>query len=60
MLFPDEVIVAVETDSRAEISVDEVGGLGEDLKCIGGDGSKEGCAVPSSDADVIWVDRESD
>lgn len=60
MLFPDEVIVPIETDSRAEISVDEVSGLGEDLKRIGGDGSKEGGAVPPSDADVIWVYRESD
>jgi hypothetical protein len=60
LLFPDVIIVAVESDSRAEISVDQVGGLGEDLKCIGGDGSEKGGAVPSSNADVIWIDGESD
>ena len=60
MFFPDEVIVAVESDSRAEVSVDEVGGLGENLKRVWVDWREKRGAVPSSDADVIWVDGESD
>ena len=59
LFFPDEVIVAVESDSRAEVPVDEVRRLGENLKSVWDDRGEKRGAVPSSDADVIWVDGES-
>jgi hypothetical protein len=60
LFFPDEVIVAVESDSRAEVSVDEVRGLGENFESVWDDLGKKRGAVPSSNANVIWVDGESD
>jgi len=60
LFFPDEVVVAVEGDSRAEVPVDEVGRLGEDSKRVGGRWSEKSGAVPSSNADVIRIDRERD
>ena len=60
MFFPDEVVVAVEGDSRAEVPVDEVSRLGKDAKCIRGSWSEKRGAVPSSNADVIRIDRERD
>ena len=60
LLFPDVVVVAIERDQNAEVSVDKIGGLGENSKCVWGDGSKKRGAVPSSNADVIWVDGKSD
>jgi hypothetical protein len=60
LFFPNEVIVAVEGDSRAEVPVDEVSRLGENLKSFWDDRGEKRGAVPSSDADVIWVDGESD
>ena len=58
LFFPDVVVVAVERDSGTEVSVNEVCGLGEDSKCVRGDRRKKRGAVPSSNADVIWVDRK--
>ena len=60
LFFPDEVVVAVEGDSSAEVSVYEVGGLRKNSKCVWDDWSKKRGAVPSSNADVIWIDGESD
>lgn len=60
MFLPDEVIVAVQGDPRAEVSVHEVGRLGENLKSIADKRSEQDGAVPSSNADVIWIDREGD
>lgn len=60
MFFPDEVIVAVESDSRAEVSLDEVGGLSKNSKRVWCDRGEKGGAVPSSNSDVIWIDRERD
>jgi len=34
LFFPDEVVVPVESDSRAEVSVDEVRRLGENCKSV--------------------------
>lgn len=60
MLFPDVVVVAVESDSRAEVSVDEVRGLGKDPKRVGGNWSEKRGAFPSANSDVIWIDRKRD
>ena len=60
LLFPDVVVVAIERDPGAEVSVDKIGGLGENSKCVWGDGSKKSRAVPSSNADVIGIDGKSD
>ena len=60
MFFPYEVIVAVEGDSRAEVPVHEIGRLGKNSKCVGSSRSEKRGAVPSSNADVIRIDRERD
>jgi len=60
LLFPDVVVVPIERDPNAEVSVDEIGGLGENSKCVWGDGSQKRGAVPSSNADVIGIDGKSD
>jgi len=59
LFFPDEVIVPVESDSRAEVPVDEVRRLGENSKSVRDDRGKKRCAVPSSNTDVIRIDRKS-
>ena len=59
MFFPDEVIVPVESDSRAEVSVNDVGGLGEHFETFWDDRGEKRCAVPSSNAYVIRIDRKS-
>ena len=56
LFFPDVVIVAVKRDSGAEISVDQVSGLGEDSKRVRGDRRKKRGTVCSANTDVIWID----
>ena len=58
MLFPDVVIVTVESDPSAEVSVHEVSWLGQNLKSVGRDRGEKRGAVPSSNTNVIRVDRE--
>lgn len=52
--------MAVEGDSSAEVSFDEVGRFGEKSKCVWNDRGEKRRAVPSSNSDVIWIDRERD
>ena len=59
LFFPDEVIVPVESDSRAEVPVDEVRRLDENSKSVRDNRGKKRCAVPSSNTDVIRIDRKS-
>lgn len=59
MLLPDEVVVAVESDSSAEVPLDQVGGLGEHLEGVRDDRREKCGAIPSSNADVVRVDGES-